>query len=78
MLAARDPAGQNPDNQLAEVRNFLTMFVIFLLFAVCWCPINALTVLVAVNPKEMAGKIPNWVYLAAYFIAYFNSCLLTR
>uniref|UniRef100_A0A8B9YS78 Melatonin-related receptor n=1 Tax=Bos mutus grunniens TaxID=30521 RepID=A0A8B9YS78_BOSMU len=75
VLAARDPAGQNPNNQLAEVRNFLTMFVIFLLFAVCWCPINALTVLVAVSPKEMADKIPNWVYLAAYFIAYFNSCL---
>ncbi|KAF0877535.1 MTR1L protein, partial [Crocuta crocuta] len=75
VLAAREPAGQNPDNQLAEVRNFLTMFVIFLLFAVCWCPINVLTVLVAVSPKEMAGKIPNWLYLAAYFIAYFNSCL---
>ncbi|XP_045394370.1 melatonin-related receptor [Lemur catta] len=75
VLAARDPAGQNPDNQLAEVRNFLTMFVIFLLFAVCWCPINVLTVLVAVSPKAMAGKIPNWLYLAAYFIAYFNSCL---
>ncbi|XP_032186950.1 melatonin-related receptor [Mustela erminea] len=75
VLAARNPTGQNPDNQLAEVRNFLTMFVIFLLFAVCWCPINVLTVLVAVSPKEMAGKIPNWLYLAAYFIAYFNSCL---
>uniref|UniRef100_A0A8C6RXA5 Melatonin-related receptor n=1 Tax=Nannospalax galili TaxID=1026970 RepID=A0A8C6RXA5_NANGA len=75
VLAARDPAGQNPDNQFAEVRNFLTMFVIFLLFAVCWCPINVLTVLVAVSPKEMAGKIPNWLYLAAYCIAYFNSCL---
>ncbi|XP_032701152.1 melatonin-related receptor [Lontra canadensis] len=75
VLAARNLAGQNPDNQLAEVRNFLTMFVIFLLFAVCWCPINVLTVLVAVSPKEMAGKIPNWLYLAAYFIAYFNSCL---
>ncbi|XP_053436404.1 melatonin-related receptor [Nycticebus coucang] len=75
VLAARAPAGQNPDNQLAEVRNFLTMFVIFLLFAVCWCPINVLTVLVAVGPKEMASKIPNWLYLAAYFIAYFNSCL---
>ncbi|KAL0588636.1 Melatonin-related receptor [Plecturocebus cupreus] len=75
VLAARNPAGQHPDNQLAEVRNFLTMFVIFLLFAVCWCPINVLTVLVAVSPKEMAGRIPNWLYLAAYFIAYFNSCL---
>ncbi|KAM9576935.1 melatonin-related receptor [Trichechus inunguis] len=75
VLAARAVAGQNPDNQLAEVRNFLTMFVIFLLFAVCWCPINVLTVLVAVSPKGMADKIPNWLYLAAYFIAYFNSCL---
>ncbi|KFO37444.1 melatonin-related receptor [Fukomys damarensis] len=75
VLAARDPAGQNPDNQRAEVRNFLTMFVIFLLFAVCWGPINMLTVLVAVGPKEMASKIPNWLYLAAYSIAFFNSCL---
>uniref|UniRef100_A0A8C5VGE4 Melatonin-related receptor n=1 Tax=Microcebus murinus TaxID=30608 RepID=A0A8C5VGE4_MICMU len=77
VLAAGDLAGQNPDNQLAEIHNFLTMFVIFLLFAVCWCPINVLTVLVAVSPKEMAGKIPNWLYLAAYFIAYFNSCFNT-
>lgn len=75
VLEARDPAGQNPENQFAEVRNFLTMFVIFLLFAVCWCPINVLTVLVAVSPKDMAGKIPNWLYLAAYCVAYFNSCL---
>ncbi|KAK1346520.1 hypothetical protein QTO34_000376 [Cnephaeus nilssonii] len=75
VLAARDPAGQNPDNQLAEVHNFLTMFVIFLLFAVCWCPINVLTVLVSINPKQIASKIPNWLYLAAHFMAYFNSCL---
>ncbi|XP_062941114.1 melatonin-related receptor [Cynocephalus volans] len=75
VLAARNSDRQNPDNQLAKVRNFLTMFLISLLFAVCWCPINVLTVLVAVSPKEMAGKIPNWLYLAAYFIAYFNSCL---
>ncbi|XP_073083572.1 melatonin-related receptor [Manis javanica] len=75
VLAAHDPAGQNPENQLAEVRNFLTMFMIFLLFAACWCPINVLTLLVALSPKEMAGKIPTWLYLVAYFIAYFNSCL---
>ncbi|KAM5196294.1 melatonin-related receptor isoform 2-T2 [Hipposideros larvatus] len=75
VLAARDATGQNPDNQLAEVHNFLTMFVIFLLFAVCWCPINVLNVLVAISPKEVAGKVPYWLYLALYFIAYFNSCL---
>ncbi|XP_004715678.1 melatonin-related receptor [Echinops telfairi] len=76
VLAVRAAAaGQNPDNQLAEVRNFLTMFVIFLLFAVCWCPVNALTVLVAVSPKGVVDKIPDWLYLAAYFIANINSCL---
>ncbi|XP_075394612.1 melatonin-related receptor [Tenrec ecaudatus] len=75
VLAARAAAGQNPDNQLAEVHNFLTMFVIFLLFAVCWCPVNVLTVLVAVSPKEVVDKIPDWLYLAAYFIANINSCL---
>ncbi|XP_075814309.1 melatonin-related receptor isoform X1 [Microtus pennsylvanicus] len=75
VLEARDPARQNPENQFAEVRNFLTMFVIFLLFAVCWCPVNVLTVLVAVSPKAIAGKIPNWLYLAAYGVAYFNSGL---
>lgn len=75
VLTAHDQARQNPDRQLAEVRNFLTMFVIFLLFAMCWCPINVLTVLMTVSPKEMVGKIPHWLYLAVYFIAYFHSCL---
>ncbi|XP_016071305.1 PREDICTED: melatonin-related receptor [Miniopterus natalensis] len=56
VLVARDPAGQNPDNQLTEVCNFLTMFVVFLLFAVCWCPINVLADLVSVSPKEMGDS----------------------
>ncbi|XP_007530552.2 melatonin-related receptor [Erinaceus europaeus] len=75
VLAVRALAVQHPDNQLAEVRNFLTMFVIYVLFAVCWCPLNVLTVLVAASPKELVNKIPNWLYLAAYFLAYLNSCL---
>ncbi|KAM4818703.1 melatonin-related receptor [Thomomys bottae] len=73
--AARDAAVQNPDNQFADVRNFLTMFVIFLLFAVCWGPINALMVFVALSPKGMTSKIPHWLYLAAYLLAYLNSCV---
>lgn len=72
---AREDPGQNPDHQFAEVRNFLTMFVIFLLFAVCWGPVNVLTVVVALVPKETASQIPHWLYLAAYLLAYFNSCL---
>ncbi|KAM7045516.1 LOW QUALITY PROTEIN: melatonin-related receptor [Molossus nigricans] len=76
VLVAHNPAWQNPDYQLcAEIHNFLAMFMIFLLFAVCCCPINLSTVLVSVNPQEMVGKIPNWLYLAAHFIVYFNSSL---
>ncbi|KAM5221549.1 melatonin-related receptor [Ctenodactylus gundi] len=73
VLAAR--AAQNAGDQCADVRHFVTTFVIFLFFAVCWCPVNVLTVLEAASPKEKASKIPNWLFLAACFIANFNSCL---
>ncbi|KAM6151623.1 melatonin-related receptor [Rhynchocyon petersi] len=75
VLAFRTEGRRNLNNQMAEVHNFLTMFVIFLLFAVCWCPLHVLTVVVAVSPKGVLEKIPNWLYLAVYFIAYFNSSL---
>ncbi|KAG9346999.1 hypothetical protein JZ751_005926 [Albula glossodonta] len=33
-----------------DVRNFVTMFVVFVLFAVCWAPLNFIGLAVAVNP----------------------------
>ncbi|KAK1159227.1 melatonin receptor type 1A-like [Acipenser oxyrinchus oxyrinchus] len=67
-----------PDNRLKikphDIRNFLTMFVVFVLFAVCWAPLNFIGLAVAVNPG-LGLAIPEWLFTASYFMAYFNSCL---
>ncbi|KAI5630120.1 melatonin receptor type 1A [Silurus asotus] len=57
------------------VRNFVTMFVVFVLFAICWAPLNFIGLAVAVNPERVAPLIPEWLFVFSYFMAYFNSCL---
>ncbi|XP_069460605.1 melatonin receptor type 1A-like [Ambystoma mexicanum] len=57
-----------------DLRNFLTMFVVFVLFAVCWAPLNFIGLAVAVDPG-LSKSIPGWLFTASYFMAYFNSCL---
>uniref|UniRef100_A0A452GQ09 G-protein coupled receptors family 1 profile domain-containing protein n=1 Tax=Gopherus agassizii TaxID=38772 RepID=A0A452GQ09_9SAUR len=59
----------------SDFRNFLTMFVVFVIFAFCWAPLNLIGLAVAINPLEMAPKIPEWLFVVSYFMAYFNSCL---
>ncbi|XP_060799344.1 melatonin receptor type 1B-A [Neoarius graeffei] len=59
----------------SEVRHFLTMFVVFVLFAVCWAPLNLIGLAVAVDPPKVAPLIPDWLFVVSYFMAYFNSCL---
>ncbi|KAF7707463.1 melatonin receptor type 1A-like [Silurus meridionalis] len=67
-----------PDNRLKitphDLRNFLTMFVVFVLFAVCWAPLNLIGLAVAIQPT-LGQHIPVWLFTASYFMAYFNSCL---
>ncbi|XP_078266455.1 melatonin receptor type 1A-like [Rhinoraja longicauda] len=58
-----------------DLRNFVTMFVVFVLFAVCWAPLNIIGLAVAVNPDTIGPRIPDWLFVASYFMAYFNSCL---
>ncbi|XP_056602008.1 melatonin receptor type 1C isoform X2 [Triplophysa dalaica] len=65
----------NPRVRAAHLRNFLTMFVVFVLFAVCWAPLNFIGLAVAVNPTMVAPNIPEWLFVMSYFMAYFNSCL---
>ncbi|XP_064422988.1 melatonin receptor type 1A-like [Latimeria chalumnae] len=57
-----------------DFRNFLTMFVVFVLFAFCWAPLNFIGLAVAVNPS-LGASIPEWLFILSYFMAYFNSCL---
>ncbi|XP_032886148.1 melatonin receptor type 1B-like [Amblyraja radiata] len=64
-----------PKLKPSDFRNFLTMFVVFVLFAVCWGPLNFIGLAVAINPPAVAPKIPEWLFIMSYFMAYFNSCL---
>ncbi|XP_054453124.1 melatonin receptor type 1A-like [Anoplopoma fimbria] len=57
-----------------DLRNFLTMFVVFVLFAVCWAPLNLIGLAVALDSR-LTRLIPEWLFTASYFMAYFNSCL---
>ncbi|XP_073518170.1 melatonin receptor type 1B [Phyllobates terribilis] len=65
----------NPRMKPSDFRNFLTMFVVFVIFAFCWAPLNFIGLAVAINPKKVAPKIPEWLFVLSYFMAYFNSCL---
>ncbi|XP_036435907.1 melatonin receptor type 1C [Colossoma macropomum] len=64
-----------PGARTADLRNFLTMFVVFVLFAVCWAPLNFIGLAVAMDPARVGPNIPEWLFVTSYFMAYFNSCL---
>jgi melatonin receptor type 1A len=68
-----------PDNKPKlkpqDFRNFVTMFVVFVLFAICWAPLNFIGLIVALDPASMVPRIPEWLFVASYYMAYFNSCL---
>ncbi|CAI9572794.1 unnamed protein product [Staurois parvus] len=57
-----------------SIHSFITMFIVFVLFAVCWGPLNIIGLLVALSP-HLEESIPCWFFVASYFMAYFNSCL---
>ncbi|KAM6172737.1 melatonin receptor type 1B [Erethizon dorsatum] len=59
----------------SDVRSFLTMFAAFVIFAICWAPLNCIGLAVAINPEQMAPQIPEGLFVTSYFLAYFNSCL---
>ncbi|XP_043935200.1 melatonin receptor type 1C-like [Protopterus annectens] len=59
----------------SEVRNFLTMFAVFVLFAVCWCPFSIPSLIETLIPNRKATNFPDWVYVFGYFTASFNNCL---
>ncbi|ELW47077.1 melatonin receptor type 1B [Tupaia chinensis] len=59
----------------SHMRSFLTMFVVFVIFAICWAPLNCIGLAVSINPEEMAPQVPEGLFVTSYFLAYFNSCL---
>lgn len=65
----------SPRIRPSDMRNFITMFVVFVLFAICWAPLNLIGLAVAIDPTHVAPRIPEWLFVVSYFMAYFNSCL---
>ncbi|KAM9294831.1 melatonin receptor type 1A [Morus bassanus] len=65
----------NPRLKPHDFRNFVTMFVVFVLFAFCWAPLNFIGLAVAINPETITPRIPEWLFVSSYYMAYFNSCL---
>ncbi|XP_043935201.1 melatonin receptor type 1C-like [Protopterus annectens] len=59
----------------AEVRNFLTMFAVFILFAVCWSPFSIPALVEGCNPRGKTSEFPDWLFVLGYFTASFNNCL---
>lgn len=66
---------ESPRIRPSDLRNFITMFVVFVLFAICWAPLNLIGLAVAIDPSHVAPRIPEWLFVVSYFMAYFNSCL---
>ncbi|XP_041947687.1 melatonin receptor type 1B-B [Alosa sapidissima] len=68
-------SNERPRLRPSDLRNFVTMFVVFVLFAICWAPLNLIGLAVAIDPHRIAPHIPEWLFVVSYFMAYFNSCL---
>ena len=68
-------AESKPRPWSGRVRSFLSMFVVFVIFAICWAPLNCIGLAVAIDPEEVAPRVPEGLFVSSYFLAYFNSCL---
>ena len=64
----------HPKTKPLDSQNLLTMFMVFVLFAVCWSPLNFIGFAVGVKPS-LGFLIPERLFTSSYFIAHFNSCL---
>ncbi|XP_038611002.1 melatonin receptor type 1A [Tachyglossus aculeatus] len=69
----RPVPGPRPSPQ--DLRNFVTMFAVFVLFALCWAPLNFIGLAVAAAPRRTLPRLPDWLFVVSYYLAYFNSCL---
>ncbi|XP_042541046.1 melatonin receptor type 1B [Dipodomys spectabilis] len=71
----RATSERRPRLKPSDMRSFLTMFVVFVIFAICWAPLNCIGLAVAIDPEELAAQVPEELFVTSYFLAYFNSCL---
>ncbi|XP_043935175.1 melatonin receptor type 1A-like [Protopterus annectens] len=58
-----------------DMKNFLTMFAVFVLFAICWAPFSIPALIVVFSPPGKAPNFPDWLFVIGFFTTCFNSCL---
>ena len=51
------------------------MFLVFVIFTICWAPLNGISLAMTIIPGEIAPQVPKGLFVKSYFLAYFNSCL---
>uniref|UniRef100_A0AAQ4NY40 Melatonin receptor 1Bb n=1 Tax=Gasterosteus aculeatus aculeatus TaxID=481459 RepID=A0AAQ4NY40_GASAC len=57
---------ESPRLRPSDMRNFITMFVVFVLFAICWAPLNLIGLAVAIDPSRVAPRIPEWLFVLSF------------
>ncbi|XP_043910844.1 melatonin receptor type 1A-like [Protopterus annectens] len=74
VLAVRYRARQDNKQKLKphEIRNFFSMFMVFVVFAVCWGPPNFTALAIVINPTKVIPGIPPWMFSVNYFMGSFN------
>ncbi|XP_076847132.1 melatonin receptor type 1C [Brachyhypopomus gauderio] len=75
VIRVKGRVSARPGAPAAHMRSFVTMFVVFVLFAVCWAPLNLIGLVVALAPAHRPPHVPESLFVSSYFLAYFNSCL---
>ncbi|XP_043935202.1 melatonin receptor type 1C-like [Protopterus annectens] len=58
-----------------DLKHFVTMFMVFALFSVCWGPLCILGLVIAFSPVKQVPSFPDWIFDLGFYMASFNSCL---
>ncbi|XP_043910849.1 melatonin receptor type 1C-like [Protopterus annectens] len=76
-VAAKNRVSQGSKEKLRAhaLKHFFSIFVVFVIFAFCWGPMNFIGLAIAISPNKVAPNIPFWLFCLSYYMAYFNSCL---
>ncbi|XP_043935145.1 melatonin receptor type 1C-like [Protopterus annectens] len=59
----------------AEIKSFLSMFIVFVLFTICWAPFSINSLGMGFSPPGKAPNFPSWLFVMSYFSTFFNSCI---
>ncbi|XP_043910845.1 melatonin receptor type 1B-like [Protopterus annectens] len=74
VVAVKNRVRQDSKQKLKpkEIKHFFSMFIVFVVFLICWGPPNFTALAIVINPTDVILNIPAWMFSATYFMATFN------